>query len=148
MPPDDPPDDPCEPPLDEGIEGMDGIELFDDEPPPDEPEDPDEEDWLPELPDGIDGMLEPLLPPLEPELEEELLLEDEEPPELGIDVGMLEEDCWPAHPPMRKADTVPIAVACAAMTSRRSSAGFLFIALSSGIRNAGTGGPTRRHGLF
>lgn len=79
-------------------------------------------------------MLE-LLPPLEPEEPEEPDEppdEPEEPPEeLGmLGEGMLEEEDEPAQPPIRNAETVPMAVACAAITSRRSIAGLLFIALS------------------
>ena len=59
-------------------------------------------------------MLE-LLPPLEPD-EPPLEPDDpDEPPELGElgmlgDDGMLEDCCWLAQPPIRKLETVPIAV--------------------------------------
>lgn len=126
-------DAPLLPPDDgEGMEGMDGIE--EDDPPP------------PELPEGTLGMFE-LLPPLEPDgtlgmPELELLppldpedpldpLDPEEPPELGAPVGgvgML-ADCCSAHPPIRKLETAPIAVICAATTSSRWIAGLRFIAL-------------------
>lgn len=88
-------------------------------------------------------MLE-LLPPLEPEDPEEPEEPDEpeEPPEElgGEDDGMEEDEL--AQPPMRKADTAPMAVACAAITSRRSIAGLLFIALSG--KESGTQRRSRR----
>jgi hypothetical protein len=89
-------------------------------------------------------MLE-LLPPLDPEEPEEPDDPPDEPPEeLGMlgDEGMLEEEEEPAQPPIRNAETVPIAVACAAITSRRSIAGLLFIAFSG--KESGTQRRSRR----
>ncbi len=94
-------------------------------------------------------MLE-LLPPLEPDEPEEPPEEPDDPPEgLGMpgEEGMLEEEDEPAQPPIRNAETVPMAVACAAITSRRSIAGLLFIALSGEIRNSATLVTGQRCGL-
>lgn len=131
-----PPDEPELPPEDPGIDAL-GMD-----PPPDEPP-----------PEGIEGMepppppLEPceppgmleLLPPDEPDEPDEPPLDPEEPPDeppgLGmLGEGMLEEDCWLAQPPMRKAEMVPTVVICAATTSSRSTNGLLFIAFSGSGR--------------
>ena len=93
--------------------------------PPDEP---------PPLEPPAEGRpLDPLEPPLEPPgmlLDEppeeppplEPPEEPEEPPEepLGMLEGMdEEEDCWPAHPPIRKADTELMARQWPAIVSKR-----------------------------
>jgi hypothetical protein len=127
---------PCEPPSDPLCDplwepGMEELLPPEDEAPPegiegvDAPEEPPDRPLLPPL-----GMLE-LLPPLEPEEPpEEGDEEPEEPPELGegMPEGMLEEE--PAQPPIRKADTALIRVACTAMTSSRFTGWLAFIALS------------------
>lgn len=95
------------PPFDGMLEGIEGMEA----PPP---------ELAPPPPDG-DGMLG-IPPPVRPEEPppDGLL----EPPPLGrppLDgeevEGMDDDCCW--QPPMRKADTVPIAITCAATTARR-----------------------------
>lgn len=63
--------------------------------------------------------LRPELPEEPPELLEELL-DDDDGDELGED-GIdeeEEEDCWLGQPPMRNAQTAPIAVTCAATTGK------------------------------
>jgi len=91
-------------------------------------------------------MLELLpLEPEEPEEPDDPPDEPDEPPEeLGMlgDEGMLEEEEELAQPPIRNAETVPMAVACAAITSRRSIAGLLFIAFSG--KESGTQRRSRR----
>jgi hypothetical protein len=60
--------------------------------------------------------LRPEPPDEPPELLEELLDDGEELGEDGIDDE--EDDCWLGQPPMRNAQTAPIAVACAATTGK------------------------------
>jgi hypothetical protein len=63
----------------------------------------------------------PLEPPLEPEEPPE---EPEEPPlELGLDGIEEEEDCCWAQPPMRKAETEPMAMQWMAIVSNRLEVG-------------------------
>jgi hypothetical protein len=113
------------------MEGMEGVELEAPPAPPEAPGLPD--DLLDEPPDcpplGVLELLpldpdEPLDPPEEPD--------EPDDPELGLgmlgDDGMLEDCCCSAQPPIRKLESVPIAVICAATTSSRWIAWLLFIA--------------------
>jgi hypothetical protein len=114
------PDAPPRDDVEEEDEGMPGM----DEPPPLEP--PADGSPLEPLEPPLDppGMLldeppdEP--PPLDPDEPPE---EPEEPPEepLGMLDGMEEEEdcCWLAHPPIRNADTEPMARQWAATVSSR-----------------------------
>jgi len=126
-------------PDEEGIEGMEGIcGIVDgmDAPPPPPPELPEGMRELlllpPELPpEGMLELLPPLLPeePLEPP--DDPLDPPEELGELGGGVLLgegIELDCCSAQPPIRKLDTAPTAVICAATTSSRWIAWLLFIA--------------------
>jgi hypothetical protein len=76
----------------------------------------DEPPELPLPPDEGEGMLGEVRPPEPPEEPLEPLAPPDEP--LGGDGMELEDDCCCGQPPMRNAQTAPIAVTCAATTGR------------------------------